>query len=223
MKVADRRQLRPAWLASHSHHNFGFEFIMLPDRVLGSFELGHPGAPSGSTAASCRKNRRAALDGMERRPLGRRTFIVESNGFDDGPWIRDASPDGGYIHSDEMTVTERWRRLNHAQSSTRSPSAIRKSTGSGLNRHDHACFGRQLGELRVPSDYATFNNQVFLPVSASRARPRRSNQPELRQLPGSQKGWSQKAGMGSPLWFLLGSAFGFDANPAIFFFLTEFQ
>ena len=41
------------------------------------------------------------------------TFVVESTGYDDRSWLTDTMPDGGWPHSDEMRIVERWRRVNY--------------------------------------------------------------------------------------------------------------
>jgi hypothetical protein len=159
------------WPRIHTY-NYGFEFIMLPDRVLEFFELGH------TWRTIWTDGRKLPKEPPEPRWMGWSvghwegdTFIVESNGFDERPWIHDASPDGGYIHSDEMTVTERWRRLNYAtiehQITVNDPK-IYTAPWVGKTGTTTLVSGAELGEnFCVPSDYATFNNQVFLPVSAS--------------------------------------------------------
>src|SRR5437879_2428218 len=40
------------------------------------------------------------------------TFGVESSGYDERPWLDASRPDGGWTHSDEMRVVERYRRVD---------------------------------------------------------------------------------------------------------------
>jgi hypothetical protein len=159
------------WPRIHTY-NYGFEFVMLPDRVLQFFELGH------TWRTIWTDGRKLPKEPPEPRWMGWSvgrwegdTFIVESNGFDERPWIHDASPDGGYIHSDEMTTTERWRRLNYAtieHQVTINDPKIYTAPWVGKTGTTTLVSGAELSEnFCVPSDYATFNNQVFLPVSAS--------------------------------------------------------
>jgi hypothetical protein len=159
------------WPRIHTY-NYGFEFVMLPDRVLEFFELGH------TWRTIWTDGRKLPKEPPEPHWMGWSvghwegdTFIVESNGFDERSWIHDAQPDGGYIHSDEMTVTERWRRLNYAtiehQVTVNDPK-IYTAPWVGKTGTTTLVSGAELWEtFCVPSDYATFNNQVFLPVSAS--------------------------------------------------------
>ena len=100
-------------------YNYGFEFIMLPDRVLQFFEWGHTW-------------RTIWIDGRtlpEDPPVPRwlgyavgrwegNTFVVESNGYDDRPWIgpspvRDGQPGGGWPHSEDRRVVERYTRVDY--------------------------------------------------------------------------------------------------------------
>ena len=41
------------------------------------------------------------------------TFVVESNGYDDRSWLNASNPDGGFTHSDEMKVVERYKRVDY--------------------------------------------------------------------------------------------------------------
>jgi hypothetical protein len=99
------------------------------------------------------------------------TFIVESNGYDERPWIHPAEPDGGHIHSDEMKVVERWRRLNYGtieHQITIIDPKIYTAPWVGTTGTTALVSGAELGEnFCVPSDYATFNNEVFLPTSGA--------------------------------------------------------
>ena len=102
-------------------YNFGFEFIVLPNRVLQFFEWGHTWRDIWTDGRKLPPNPPIA------RYLGYAvgrwdsdTFIVESNGYDDRSWlatipaqrIGDGRP-GGYPHSDEMRIVERYKRLNY--------------------------------------------------------------------------------------------------------------
>jgi len=93
--------------------NYGFEFLMLPDRVLQFFEITH------TWRTIWTDGRKLPEDPPEPRWMGwsvgrweADTFVVESNGFDERSWLGESQPDGGWTHSDEMKVVERWRRLN---------------------------------------------------------------------------------------------------------------
>lgn len=106
----------PRWLT----YNYGFQFVVLPDRVLQFFEQGHTW-------------RDIWTDGRKLPPsppiprylgyaVGRwegDTFVVESNGYDDRSWLTNQvqrtgnTRPGGYPHSDEMRIEERYKRLNY--------------------------------------------------------------------------------------------------------------
>jgi hypothetical protein len=93
------------------------------------------------------------------------TFIVESNGYDDRSWINASNPDGGWTHSDEMTIVEKYRRtsfgtlevemtINDPKTYT-APIVAPKATVQlvpGAELWENFC---------VPSDYGTFNEHVF--------------------------------------------------------------
>ena len=107
----------PRWLT----YNFGFEFVVLPDRVVQFFEWGHTWRDIWTDGRKLPSN----------PPIGRYlgyavgkwegdTFVVESTGYDDRTWIAAAAAQntgtgkpGGYPHSDEMRVEERYKRLNY--------------------------------------------------------------------------------------------------------------
>jgi len=107
----------PRWLT----FNFGFQFVALPDRVLQFFEWGHTWRDIWTDG------RKLPPDPPIPRYLGYAvgrwegdTFVVDSNGYDDRSWITQAPAaqsgtgrPGGYPHSDEMRVQERYQRLNY--------------------------------------------------------------------------------------------------------------
>lgn len=151
-------------------YNYGFEFIMLPDRVLQFFEQTH------TWRTIWTDGRKLPAEPQEPRWMGwtvghweGNTFVVESNGFDERTWLNATNPDGGWPHSDEMKVVERWRRVDFG------------TLESGLTVTDPKTYtqpwvtptattklvpGTELGQdFCAPSDYSTFNNEVFLPIA----------------------------------------------------------
>ncbi len=150
--------------------NYGFEFIMLPDRVLQFFEQTH------TWRTIWTDGRKLPENPPELRWLGwnvgrweGNTFVVESNGYDDRSWLSQTQPDGGWPHSDEMRVVERWRRLNYGtievQITIIDPPTYTKpwtlrpltvSMSAGTEIWEYFC---------VPSDFNTFNNDIYLPVA----------------------------------------------------------
>ncbi len=157
------------WPRMHTY-NYGFEFVMLPDRVLQFFELSH------TWRTIWTDGRKLPAEPPEPRWMGWTvghwegdTFVVESNGFDERSWVGEAQPDGGYPHSDEMKVVERWRRLNYATIETQvtviDPKAYTQPWVTPAATTT-LVPGAQLGEnFCAPSDYSEFNNEVFLPTS----------------------------------------------------------
>lgn len=96
-------------------YNYGFQFVVLPDRVLQFFELGH-------TWRDIWTDGRALPDDPPQpRWLGYAvgkwegdTFVIESNGYDDRSWLQEDRRDRrwGFPHTDQMRVVERYRRTS---------------------------------------------------------------------------------------------------------------
>jgi hypothetical protein len=157
------------WPRLHTY-NYGFEFVMLPDRVLQFFELTH------TWRTIWTDGRKLPAHPPEPHWMGWNvgrwegdTFVVESTGFDDRSWLADATPDGGWPHSEEMRVVERWRRVNYGTLEVQmtiidpktytEPWVTPKATIPLMP-------GTELWEdYCVPSDYNAFNRDVFLPVA----------------------------------------------------------
>ena len=106
----------PRWLT----YNYGFEFVVLPNRVLQFFEQSHTWRDIWTDG------RKLPADPPIPRYLGYvvgrwegDTFVVESNGYDDRSWLTNQVKrtgnirPGGYPHSDEMRVEERYKRVNY--------------------------------------------------------------------------------------------------------------
>lgn len=150
--------------------NYGFEFVTLPGRVLQFFEQTH------TWRTIWTDGRKLPENPPELRWMGWNvgrwegdTFIVESTGYDDRSWLSDTTPDGGWPHSDEMRVVERWRRLNYVtlelQMTVNDPKTYIKPWVTQPARITLAP-GTELWEyFCVPSDFNTFNNSVYLPVA----------------------------------------------------------
>jgi hypothetical protein len=154
-------------------YNYGFEFVMLPDRVLQFFELTH------TWRTIWTDGRKLPQDPPEPHWMGWNvghwegdTFVVESNGFDDRSWLShhlQNDDGGGWPHSDEMRIVERWRRVNYATLEAQltvidpktytEPWVTPKVTITlvpGAELSENVC---------APSDYSAFSNNVFLPAA----------------------------------------------------------
>lgn len=159
------------WPRLHTY-NYGFEFIMLPDRVLQFFEISH------TWRTIWTDGRKLPEPPPEPRWLGWSvgrwegdTFIVESTGYDERSWLGESQPDGGWTHSDEMKVVERWRRPNYATIETQITVIDPKAyTQPWVTPPATTTLvpGAELGEnFCAPSDYSAFNNEVFLPAAGA--------------------------------------------------------
>jgi hypothetical protein len=91
------------------NYNYGMEFVQLPGRVVQFFEFDH-------TYRTIWTDGRALPDEPDPRWLGYavgrwdgETLVVESAGFDDRSWLTTQ----GFVHSDRMRLTERFRRTRH--------------------------------------------------------------------------------------------------------------
>jgi hypothetical protein len=152
--------------------NYGFEFIMLPDRVLHFFEITH------TWRTIWTDGRKLPADPPEPRWMGWNvghwegdTFVVESTGFDERSWLGESEPDGGWTHSDELKIVERWRRLDYgtieSQITIIDPTTYTQPWVTPPVK-TVLVPGTELGEnYCVPSDVSGFNNKVFLPAAGA--------------------------------------------------------
>ena len=101
----------PRWFA----YNYGMQFVVLPDRVLQFFELGHTWRDIWTDGRKLPENP------PQPRWLGYAvgrwdgdTFVVESTGYDDRAWLQEDRRDRrwGFPHSDQLRLVERYRRTS---------------------------------------------------------------------------------------------------------------
>jgi len=156
-------------------YNYGFEFITLPDRVIQFFELNH------TFRTIWTDGRKLPDDPPSPRWLGWNvghwegdTFVVESSGFDERPWLDASRPDGGWTHSDEMRVVERYRRVDfgtlESQVTVIDPKTYKEPwvTPKAVTK---LVPGAELGEeFCVPSDYSHFNDDIFSAISGTKKK-----------------------------------------------------
>jgi hypothetical protein len=147
--------------------NYGIELVMLPDRVIQFFDIGH------TWRTIWTDGRKLPAEPTEPRWMGwnvghweGNVFVIESNGYDDRSWLDAARPDGGFIHSEEMRIEERVRRTNFGtlewEMTVIDPKTYTKPwvTPKATIK---LVPGTELGEnFCVPSDYQQFN-QLLLP------------------------------------------------------------
>ena len=157
-------------------YNYGIEFVQLPNRVIEFFEQGHT-------------SRVIWTDGRKLPPnpptprfygyaVGRwdgDTFIVESNGYDDRSWIMGENGkrnpqgrQGGFVHSDEMRVTETYKRLNYGLLETTitiTDPKVYQGVWKSSPKQITLVPDSEMGEhVCVPSDEIDFNNRNILPA-----------------------------------------------------------
>ena len=97
--------------------NYGFEFMQSPDRMVEFFEWGHTWRTIWTDGRKLPPN--PPVDRFLGYAVGHwegDTFVVESKGYDDRTWINRDERNGkqrGFVHSDEMTIVERYRRPSY--------------------------------------------------------------------------------------------------------------
>lgn len=150
-------------------YNYGFQFVVLPDRVLQFFEWGHTWRDIWTDG------RKLPEDPPAPRWLGYAvgrwegdTFVVESNGYDDRSWLQEDRRDRrwGFPHSDKLRVVERYRRTSYgtleASLTIIDPEIFKKPwTTTGTIQLSP---GTELWEyMCVPSESEEFNAQKLRP------------------------------------------------------------
>jgi hypothetical protein len=147
-------------------YNYGMEIVTLPDRIIQFFEWG------GYHRTIWTDGRKLPADPPQARWFGYNvghwegnTLVVESNGYEDRSWIDEDRPgrQRGIIHSDQMTITERWTRVNYGtlnlEMTITDPKVFTKpwvSKGTTDLRP-----GTELSEYYcVPSDSEQYNNEL---------------------------------------------------------------
>ena len=151
-------------------YSYGFEFAMMPDRVVQFFEFDH------TWRTIWTDGRKLPADPPEPHWMGwnvghweGNTFVIESNGYDERSWLNSSNPDGGYPHSDQMKITERYTRTSfgtlEAQMTIEDPKVFTQPwvTPKSVIKLNPA---NELWEtFCAPSDYAQFNEKVFDPAA----------------------------------------------------------
>jgi hypothetical protein len=155
--------------------NFGFQFVVLPNRVVQFFEWSHTWRDIWTDG------RKLPADPPIPRYLGYAvgrwegdTFVVESNGYEDRSWLAQTpvqrygtGKPGGYPHSDEMRIEERYKRLNYgALQVSLTITDPKVYTAPWTTTGAMALFpNTELAEnFCVPSDSINFNNENTIPT-----------------------------------------------------------
>jgi hypothetical protein len=164
----------PRWFG----YNYGIEFVMLPDRVIQFIEWGH------TFRTIWTDGRKVPQDPPTPRYLGYAvghwepddTFVIESSGYDERSWISEAGnfmtkPGSkgwglnGWPHSDEMRITERWKRTSYgtleAQLTVIDPKVYTKPWVTDIVKHALEPNTELWEYFCVPSESADFNERVI--------------------------------------------------------------
>ena len=157
-----------------SAYNYGFQFAMLPDRVVQFFEWGHTWRDIWTDG------RQLPADPPQPRWNGYAvgkwegdTFVIESNGYDERSWLSEDRRDRrwGFPHSDELKVVERYKRTSfgtlEAELTIVDPKTYKKpwTTRGTINLTP----GTELWEyMCVPSESELFNQQYVRPAAGSK-------------------------------------------------------
>ena len=152
--------------------NQGFEFVMLPNRVLQFFERLHTWRTIWTDGRKLPENPpEPHWMGWSVGHWEGDTFVIEANGFEERSWLGESQPDGGWTHSDEMKVVERWRRPDYGTMESQITIIDPKTyTQPWVTPAAKTVLvpGTELWEyFCVPSDFSAFNNKVFLPAAGS--------------------------------------------------------
>ncbi len=154
--------------------NYGFEFIQLPDRMLEFFEWGHTWRTIWTDGRKLPPN--PPQDRFMGYAVGHweaDTFVVESSGFDDRSWINRDERNGhqrGFVHTDEMRIVERYRRLSYdLLDATLTITDPKVYTAPWVSSGRAFLFpGTELSEyFCVPSEEKDFQNLVSRPAAGA--------------------------------------------------------
>lgn len=153
--------------------NFGFQFVTLPDRVLQFFEWGHTWRDIWTDGRKLPAN--PPIPRFLGYAVGRwdgDTFVVDSNGYDDRSWIAQAPAGvtgrpGGYPHSDEMRIEERYKRLNYGVlqlTLTITDPKVYTAPWTTTGKITLIPDSEMAETFCVPSDSINFNNENTIPT-----------------------------------------------------------
>jgi hypothetical protein len=156
--------------------NDGFEFVMLPDRVLQFFEWSH-------TWRTIWTDGRKLLDDppvarFHGYNIGRwegDTFVVEANGFDERSWLSEDRRDRrwGFPHSDEMRLVERYKRTSYVTLDVTVTIEDPKTYTQPWVTHGTIRLrpGTEISEyFCVPSESQEFNDRILKPSVGAKPR-----------------------------------------------------
>ena len=170
----------PRWFT----YNYGFEFVMLPDRVLQFIEWGHTWRTIWTDGRKLPDNPpELRFNGWS---VGHwesdNTFVIESNGFDDRSWLSEAGSFitkpgtsgrglNGWPHSDEMKIVERWKRTSYgileAQLTVIDPKVYQRPWVTDIVKHTLLPDTEIWEYFCVPTDSNYYNQKVLVPSNGA--------------------------------------------------------
>jgi hypothetical protein len=158
-----------------STFNFGVEFVTLPNRVLEFFEWGHTWRDIWTDGRKLPTN--PPIPRYLGYAVGRwdgDTFVVESTGYDDRSWIAQTpvqrfgtGKPGGFPHSDEMRIEERYKRVNYGVlqvSLTINDPKVYTAPWTTTGTITLIPDAEMAENFCVPSDSINFNNENTIPT-----------------------------------------------------------
>ena len=172
----------PRWFG----YNYGIEFVMLPDRVIQFIEWGHTFRTIWTDGRKLPDPKTVPLPRFLGYAVGHwepdNTFVIESTGYDERSWISESGnfmtkPGSkgwglnGWPHTDEMRITERWRRTNYggleAQLTVVDPKVYTKPWVTDWVKHTLLPSTELWEYFCVPSDSNDFNERVVKPSNGA--------------------------------------------------------
>ena len=155
--------------------NFGVEFVTLPNRVLEFFEWGHTWRDIWTDGRKLPAN--PPIPRYLGYAVGRwegDTFVIESNGYDNRSWLAQTPVQrfgtgrpGGFPHSDEMRIEERYKRLNYGLLQVTLTIIDPKVYTASWTTNGTTTLipNTEMAEnFCVPSDSINFNNENTIPT-----------------------------------------------------------
>jgi hypothetical protein len=147
--------------------NTPFEFVQIPGRVFQFFEHEHEYRTIWTDGRPLPKDADPTWYGYATgRWEGDDTFVVESAGFNEKTWLGST----GYPHSEDMRITERYRRVDHDtilyEIAVTDPKAYTRPIVGPRRTMKLRPHDELVEEICVPSEEKSFAERVGTPASS---------------------------------------------------------